>query len=93
MKYWPGHEVSHDFTVENNTIESNRIGFNGYTPDSLSESPCYGFQLLGNVVQDNRVGIRFSHVRDCLIEGNRFSGNLEDDVKLIQSTDIINNDS
>ncbi len=83
LQYWPGHEVTHNFTFTDNLFESNTVGFSGYTDDTVPDADCYGFHLRDNTFHDNRVGARFSRVRDCTLSGNTFKGNVEAAVRLI----------
>ncbi len=83
LEYWPGYEVSFDFTLEGNLIEANRIGFHGYTGPETTDRACYGYHLRGNVIRDNRDGARFWRVTACSVEGNQFIGNVESAVRLI----------
>ncbi|MFQ3566172.1 MAG: right-handed parallel beta-helix repeat-containing protein [Aggregatilineales bacterium] len=83
LQYWPGHEVTHNFTFTDNLFESNMVGFSGYTDDTVPDAECYGFHLRGNTFHDNRVGARFSRVRDCTLSDNTFRGNVEAAVRLI----------
>jgi parallel beta-helix repeat protein len=83
IKYWPGHEVTRSFTLTNNLFESNTVGFSGYTDESVPDADCRDFHLRGNAFHDNRVGVRFSRVRDCSLTGNTFTGNVEAAVLLV----------
>lgn len=88
VKYWPGHEVTHNFTLTDNLFESNTIGFNGYTDESVQDAECHDFHLRGNTFHDNRVGVRFSRVRGCTVSGNTFTGNVEAAALLVGRPDI-----
>jgi parallel beta-helix repeat protein len=83
IQYWPGHEVSHDFTLENNLFESNVTGFNGYTGQDTPDLSCYGYRLRGNTFRDNRVGALFSRVTDCEVQDNHFEANIETALRLV----------
>lgn len=85
---WPGWEVCHDFTLENNLFESNGIGFNGYTGPDVVGQEGYGYTLRGNTFHDNRTGARFHRVRDCPIEDNSFTRNVEQAVLLIDQPGV-----
>ena len=74
VQHWPGHEVSHSFTIEDNLIETNHTGFHGYTGDDITDRDCHNYHLRGNLIRDNRTGVRFGRVRDCSVEGNQFAG-------------------
>lgn len=82
VQFWPGHEVSYNFLLENNMIEGNRTGFYGYTGEETTGQECHGYHLRGNTIRDNRVGARFARVHDCSVEGNTFSGNVVNAIQL-----------
>lgn len=82
VEHWPGHEVSHTFTVEDNLIETNHTGFHGYTGDDVADRDCHDYHLRGNTIRDNRVGVRFGRVQGCTVEDNRFEGNVEAAIRL-----------
>ncbi len=88
LQYWPGHEVSYNFTLEANLIESNNIGFHGYTGADVKDQECHGFHLRGNTIRDNRHGLRFGRVHACSVEDNRFTGNVESAVQLAANSDV-----
>lgn len=81
-EYWPGHEVTYNFTLTDNLIESNTTGFHAYTGDDAPEQDCHDFHLRGNTFNDNRVGARFGRVRDCSLENNTFTNHVVAAVKL-----------
>jgi parallel beta-helix repeat protein len=83
VPYWPGYEVSYGFTLENNLFETNQVGFAGYTGDETTDQECHGFVLRANTFADNRVGAHFARVRDCILEDNRFSQQVECAVRLV----------
>ncbi len=83
VPYWPGFEVSYDMTLEENTFETNRVGFRGYTGDETNAADCHDFRLRGNVFKDNRIGVEFKRVQNCSLDANQFTGNVEAGVKLI----------
>ncbi len=75
--FWPGHEVTYNFTLEDNLFESNTIGFNAYTGDDSPDLDCHGFHLRRNTFRDNRVGVRLGRVRDTHVRENTFTSNVE----------------
>ncbi|MGQ9848693.1 MAG: right-handed parallel beta-helix repeat-containing protein [Aggregatilineaceae bacterium] len=77
VAHWPGHEVSHSFILEDNLIEANGTGFAGYTGPETTDRECHNYHLRGNAIRDNRVGVRMARVRDCTVENNEFTGNVE----------------
>jgi parallel beta-helix repeat protein len=89
VPFWPGHEVSYNFQVEGNVIESNTVGFSGYTGPETTDQECHGYHLRGNTLRDNRIGARFARVTDCLVEGNTFSGNIVSAIKLEDSPGVV----
>jgi parallel beta-helix repeat protein len=82
VEHWPGHEVSHTFTVEDNLIETNHTGFHGYTGDDVTGRDCHDYHLRSNTIRDNRIGVRFGRVQGCTVEDNRFEGNVEAAIRL-----------
>ncbi len=82
VQHWPGHEVSYDFRIEENLIESNRVGFVGDTGDETPDQNSHGFHLSRNTIRDNRVGVQFGRVRDSSVVGNRFERNVVQAVRL-----------
>jgi parallel beta-helix repeat protein len=76
LKHWPEWSVSYDYTVEDNLIEQNRIGFNGYTgPEIPLEKVSYDLRLRGNTFRANLTGARFHRVRDTVLSSNIFQNN------------------
>ncbi len=82
LPYWPGYEVSYDITLEDNLIESNTIGFAGYTGDEIADQSCHDYHLRNNTFSDNRLGAYFKRVTDSTLVGNTFKGNLRAAVQL-----------
>lgn len=82
VDYWPGYEVSFNFTIEDNSFERNGVGFAGYTGDERTDQDCHNFHLRGNRFHDNRVGVYFGRVRDCTLDGNTFTANVVAAVEL-----------
>lgn len=82
VAHWPGHEVSHSFTLEDNLIEANGTGFAGYTGPETTDRECHDYHLRGNIIRDNRIGMRFARVRDCTVSGNHFAHNVESAIRL-----------
>lgn len=88
LKYWAGWEVSYDYTVEDNLIEQNRIGFNGYTgPEIPLEQVSYDLRLHGNTFRDNLTGVRFHRVRQAVLRSNTFQANQRAAV-LVEEPDV-----
>jgi parallel beta-helix repeat protein len=83
LKQWPGWETSFDFDIENNQIEHNGIGFNGYTGSEIVGQDGRDYRLKNNTFSDNRVGSRFFRVQNIHLSGNTFAGNVEQAVLLI----------
>ena len=76
LKYWPESAVSYDYTLEENVIEQNRIGFNGYTgPEIPPDQVSYDLRLRGNTFKDNQTAVRLHRVRQVTVTGNRFVRN------------------
>ncbi|MBL8166236.1 MAG: right-handed parallel beta-helix repeat-containing protein [Anaerolineae bacterium] len=76
LKHWPEWSVSYDYTVEDNLIEQNRIGFNGYTgPEIPLEKVSYDLRIRGNTFRANLTGTRFHRVRDTTLSANIFQNN------------------
>jgi parallel beta-helix repeat protein len=92
MRYWPGFEVSYDFIVENNLIESNHTGFAGYTGEEAAQD-CHHYILRGNTIRDNRVGAFFTRVHDCRVEDNTFAGNVVSAIRLVNDPDVFIGDN
>ena len=88
VDHWPGHEVSYNFRLENNLIEGNRIGFYGYTGAETTDQECHDYHLRGNTIRDNRVGARFARVHACSVEGNQFTGNVEEAIQLVDEPGV-----
>lgn len=88
VPYWKGFEVSYSMTLENNTFETNRLGFAGYTGEDVQDQECYGYHLRGNVFKDNRVGAQFARVHGCTLINNEFEGNIEAALRLINQPGV-----
>lgn len=82
LQYFPGFEVAHDVTIEGNTIETNRLGFNAYSAPDPNEPQGHDFHLRGNTFNDNRVGAHFARVAASSVEDNAFTGNVESALRL-----------
>jgi parallel beta-helix repeat protein len=83
MQYWQGFEVAHNMTLEDNTFETNRVGFAGYTGGDTTTQQCRDFHLRHNVFKDNRIGAQFERVENSVVERNEFVGNVEAALRLI----------
>lgn len=88
VPYYPGHEVAHHITIENNRIESNNVGFEGYTGDDTPDEECHDFHVTGNNFHNNRVGLRLKRVKACNVRGNAFTANVESAMNLIGQPDV-----
>jgi parallel beta-helix repeat protein len=88
LPFWPGWEVSYDFTVEGNLFETNDIGFNGYTGPEITGYDGHDYGLIGNTFHDNRTAIRLHRVDDCLIESNMFQHNVENALLLVDKPGV-----
>lgn len=88
VPFWPGWEVSYDFRLENNLIESNGTGFSGYTGAETITQECHDYNLRGNVFHDNRIGAYFNRVQGCRLEANTFRANIEAAVRLVSSPGV-----
>ncbi|MBE2183537.1 MAG: right-handed parallel beta-helix repeat-containing protein [Anaerolineae bacterium] len=88
VPYWPGHEVSHHMTLDNNLIEHNDIGLAGYTGDETTAANCHDYHVTGNVFKANRTGAFFKRVDACRVEDNTFSGSLETALHLVNKPDV-----
>ncbi|MCK6576884.1 MAG: right-handed parallel beta-helix repeat-containing protein [Anaerolineae bacterium] len=76
LEHWREWAVSYDYTLEDNLIEQNRIGFNGYTgPEIPLDQVSYDLRLRGNTFKGNITGARFHRVRQAALTGNTFQGN------------------
>lgn len=76
LEYWPGYEVSFDFTLEGNEFADNQTGVQGYTGPETTQAQCHNYHLRGNTFSGNRIGARFARVDACSVEGNTFTGNV-----------------
>ncbi len=85
---WPGWEVSYDFTLENNLIESNMTGFSGYTGTEVTDQLCHDFHLRGNTFHNNRIGAYLSRVEGCTLETNIFRANVEAAIQLVAAPGV-----
>ena len=88
VPYWPGHEVSYNFTLEDNLIEHNGTGFAGYTGEETVNQLCHDYELKRNQFVNNRVGASFARVATCHVEENTFVGNVVGAVRLIGEPDV-----
>ena len=78
-----GYEVTYNCTLEDNLIESNLVGFAGYTGDETNAQDCHHFHLHRNTFHDNRVGAMFKRTTDCTVESNIFKRNIEAALRLV----------
>ncbi len=93
MPYWQGFEVSYNFTLENNLIESNTVGFTGYTGAETTEQQCHNLHLRGNTFTDNRVGAQFQRVQTSTLHENTFADHLVAAVRLEGTPDVAVDDN
>ncbi len=93
LKQWQGWEVSYDFEIENNRIEKNNIGFNGYTGAEIVGQNGRDYKITDNTFSDNRIGAKFFRINDSRLTGNRFVSNVEKAVLLVNkpTIDLVNN--
>lgn len=82
IDYWPGHEVTHHFTLADNLFESNVTGLKAYTGNDSPDRICHDFHARGNTFRDNRVGAYYGRVRDCSLSDNRFEAQVVAAVQL-----------
>jgi parallel beta-helix repeat protein len=76
LEHWPEWAVSYDYRIEDNLIEQNRIGFNGYTgPEIPLEKVSYDLRLSGNTFRANLTGVRFHRVQQAVVKANTFQSN------------------
>jgi parallel beta-helix repeat protein len=88
LKHWQEWAVSYDYTLENNLIENNRIGFNGYTgPEIPADKVSYDLRLRGNTFRNNQTGLRFHRVRQSSVSDNTFENNQQAAV-FVQQPDV-----
>ncbi len=88
LQYFPGFEVAFNVTLEGNTIETNRLGFNAYSAPDPNEPQGHGFQLRRNTFKDNRVGALFARVSEISVEDNEFTDNVEAALRLRDNADV-----
>jgi len=85
---WKGWEVSFDFKIENNQIQKNNIGFNGYTGAEIVGQNGRDYTIKNNTFHDNRVGAKFFRIDDSQLTQNRFISNVENAVLLVNKPTI-----
>jgi parallel beta-helix repeat protein len=89
LDHWPEWAVSYQYTIEDNTIEQNRIGFNAYTgPEIAADKVSYDLNLSRNTLRNNLTGVRFHRVRQSRLADNTFEANLQQAVLLIEQPQI-----
>ncbi len=88
LKQWSGWEVSYDFEIENNQIEKNQIGFNGYTGAEIVGQNGRDYKINNNTFLDNRIGAKFFRIDDSHLSGNRFIANVETAVQLVNNPGV-----
>ncbi|MEZ4670070.1 MAG: right-handed parallel beta-helix repeat-containing protein [Anaerolineae bacterium] len=88
LKQWPGWEVSYDFQIENNQIEKNHIGFNGYTGAEIIGQNGREYHITNNEFRDNRIGARFFRVDQSILTDNKFANNVEKAVLLVNQPNV-----
>ncbi len=88
LKQWQGWEVSFDFDIENNRIEKNHIGFNGYTGAEIIGQDGRAYRLTNNTFQDNRIGARFYRIEQSQVANNKFFTNVEKAILLVEHPNI-----
>ena len=89
LQYWQGYEATYNFNIEKNTFTGNQIGFNAYTPEHLADQVCFGFHLIDNLFDDNRIGASFERVHDCSVKNSRFLNNIQAGIRLINQPDVV----
>jgi parallel beta-helix repeat protein len=88
LKQWPGWEVSYDFLIEDNKIEKNNIGFNGYTGAEIVGQDGRDYRINANSFRDNRTGARFFRIQESNLAGNTFESNVEHAILLLDKPTI-----
>jgi parallel beta-helix repeat protein len=93
LKQWSGWEVSYDFAIENNQIEKNHIGFNGYTGAEIVGQNGRDYRITNNTFRDNRIGSRFFRIDQSVLTTNKFIANVEKALLLINhpTVELVNN--
>jgi parallel beta-helix repeat protein len=89
LKQWSGWEVSYDFAIENNQIEKNNIGFNGYTGAEIVGQNGRDYRINNNSFQDNRIGAKFFRVDNAHLIENKFVSNVEKAVLLVNKPGVV----
>ncbi len=90
LDHWPEWAVSYDYTIEENVIEQNRIGFNGYTGSEIPiEKVSYELTLRNNTIRNNLTGARFHRVRETYLAANTFDANVQQALLLIEKPEIM----
>jgi parallel beta-helix repeat protein len=88
LREFPGWEVTHDIQLEDNLIESNRIGFNAYTGPEMTSHTQHHLTVRGNTLRDNRVGVQLDRVLDSTLSGNTLADNLIAAVRLVGGLEL-----
>lgn len=89
-EFYPEHADSYETHIVGNTFVHNDFAIRAWTErDARYAGPrCHHFNVHGNKLRDNRVGVQFERVRDSLIQDNEIRANLEAGIKLIGCRDV-----
>ncbi len=83
LAHFPGWETTHDIVLEDNTIESNRVGVHAYTDPRVTSQQQHDITIRGNMLKDNRIGVQMERVQHCVIEDNSFEDHVVAAVRLV----------
>lgn len=88
LEHFQGFEAAYNMTLEDNTFETNRVGFTGYSEGDPTAQQCHDFTFKRNTFKDNRIAILLERVENCMVEDNTFTGNVEAGVRLVGKPDV-----
>ncbi|MCS7057054.1 MAG: right-handed parallel beta-helix repeat-containing protein [Thermoflexales bacterium] len=89
-EFYPECADSYETHIVGNTFVHNDLAIHAWTErDAHYGGPrCRQFNIHGNRLHDNRVGVLFERVRDSLIRENVIRANLEAGIKLVGCRDV-----
>jgi parallel beta-helix repeat protein len=90
---YPDFPVAYDYTVADNLIEQNRIGFNGYTESDVPDHLVHDLTLHRNTIKANNIGAQLERVDDIILDKNRFEGNVVAAIRLVDKPGVKHGDN
>ncbi|MGB1288614.1 MAG: right-handed parallel beta-helix repeat-containing protein, partial [Aggregatilineales bacterium] len=91
--YFENRRVCSNFTIRDNQIEHNDIGFHGYTGAETDDNLSHNFLLENNTFDNNRVGAQLHRVNNARLLKNQFTANIVAAIQHDNHASLVFNDN